>query len=280
MPSVKKRKAKHLRGPRRLAKTRKNRSAAKRRELKIRNPLVAIYDLTDCEGCELAFVPLIEDVAKNVDIVEWRLVQEKKVDIGDRKIDIAFVEGSPMNQHDRDFLTALRARTKTLVSLGACACVGGVPALAGKEEREKFMSLVYYPEYRPKSDVPAPPLDSAVKVDYYLHGCPVLPEMVAAFLEQALLGKKPDRYGGYTVCLPCKARDNRCLLLEGKPCLGPVSAGNCGAPCPSYGKICYGCLGPARGANFVQMRKKLAEMLSDAGIEAHLKMFLKDERSK
>lgn len=241
-------------------------------------PLIAIYDLTDCEGCELAFVPIIEKVAGNVEIVEWRLGQEKIVPLPEgRKIDIAFVEGSPMSGHDREFLADLRARTKVLVALGACACVGGVPALAGKEEREKFMSAVYSPEYRPKSDVPAEPLDRTVKVDYYLHGCPVLPEIAEKFIEQVLAGKKPDRFGGYTVCMVCKAKENDCLLLEGKPCLGPVSAGNCGAPCPSFGKICYGCTGPVRGANFPQMRAELVKIFgSEAAADKHLKIFLRN----
>jgi sulfhydrogenase subunit delta len=253
-------------------------------KLDLKKPLVAIFDLTDCEGCELAFIPLVEAIVKSVNVVEWRLAMERKIDIGDRKIDVAFVEGSPMCKEDRDFLAELRARTKTLVALGACACVGGVPGLAGKETREKFMSLVYSPEYKPKSDVPAEPIDKVVKIDYYLHGCPVLPGMVEDFLKQVLAGKKPEKFGGYPVCLPCKAKRNHCLLLEGKPCLGPVSAGDCGAPCPSFGKICYGCTGPVRGANFDQMRRKLKDILGEEGTEAHLEIFLKnwggDERGK
>ncbi len=255
-------------------------AAPKKAPVQKSKPLVAIYDLTDCEGCELAFVPVVEAVAKTCEIVEWRLTQEKRMDIGDRKIDVAFVEGSPMSAEDREFLGKLRERTKVLVALGACACIGGVPALAGTAEREKFMSLVYSPEYKPKSDTPALPLDTVVKVDYYLHGCPVLPEMAARFLEQVLVGKAPDKFGGYPVCLPCKAAGNPCLLIQGNPCLGPVSAGNCGAPCPTFGKVCYGCTGAVKGGNFTQMRHKLAEILGEEMAEAHLRIFLKDEKGK
>ncbi|MFH0962251.1 MAG: sulfhydrogenase 1 subunit delta [archaeon] len=247
-----------------------------RRGLADLRPTVAIYDLTDCEGCELAFVPIVEKILKNARIVEWRLGQERKIPV-EGKIDVSFVEGSPMTPEDRELMIELRERSKTIVSLGACACVGGVPSLADKRVREKFMSLIYSPEYKSKSNVPAEPLDRTIKVDYYLHGCPVLPETVGWFLERILIGRIPDKFGGYPVCLACKARENKCLLLEGKPCLGPVSAGECGAPCPSFGKVCYGCTGRVRGANIPQMKAELVRILgSEALAESHLRIFLKD----
>ncbi len=241
-------------------------------------PTVAIYDLTDCEGCELAFVPIVEKVVRGAKIVEWRLGQERKIPLKDgEKIAVSFVEGSPMTPEDRELMKELRERSSVIVSFGSCACVGGVPSLADRELREKFMSIIYSQEYKPKSDLPAEPLDRTIKVDYYLHGCPVLPETVELFLEQVLIGKKPDKFGGYPVCLACKEKENNCLLLDGKPCLGPVSAGNCGAPCPTFGKICYGCTGKVKGANIPQMRKELVKILgSEKSADEHMRIFLKD----
>ena len=35
------------------------------------------------------------------------------------------------------------------------------------------------------------------------------------------------------------------MISQGLPCLGPVTRTGCGAICPSMGRDCYGCFGPA-----------------------------------
>ena len=41
-----------------------------------------------------------------------------------------------------------------------------------------------------------------------------------------------------------------CVLVSASiPCLGPVTQAGCGALCPAYGRGCFGCFGPAAGAN-------------------------------
>jgi sulfhydrogenase subunit delta len=52
------------------------------------------------------------------------------------------------------------------------------------------------------------------------------------------------------VCQECKARGTVCLLVaHGTACLGPVTRAGCGALCPSVGRGCFGCFGPADTAN-------------------------------
>ena len=44
-------------------------------------PKIAIYDFTDCEGCEVAIISLREkllEIENRLDIIDWRLAQEKK----------------------------------------------------------------------------------------------------------------------------------------------------------------------------------------------------------
>lgn len=53
-----------------------------------------------------------------------------------------------------------------------------------------------------------------------------------------------------SVCLECKERDNVCVLVaSGEPCLGPVTHAGCKALCPSIGRGCFGCFGPAEDPN-------------------------------
>ncbi len=44
-------------------------------------PRIAIYDFTDCEGCEVEIISLREKllaIENRLDIVDWRLAQQKK----------------------------------------------------------------------------------------------------------------------------------------------------------------------------------------------------------
>jgi coenzyme F420-reducing hydrogenase gamma subunit len=52
------------------------------------------------------------------------------------------------------------------------------------------------------------------------------------------------------VCFECKRRGAVCVTTaHGTPCLGPVTQAGCGALCPSFGRGCYGCFGPAESPN-------------------------------
>ena len=58
-----------------------------------------------------------------------------------------------------------------------------------------------------------------------------------------LAGRKPA-IAGHSVCVECKLRGNVCVMVQGTPCLGPVTHAGCGAICPAYHRGCYGCFGP------------------------------------
>lgn len=53
------------------------------------------------------------------------------------------------------------------------------------------------------------------------------------------------------------------LVAKGAPCLGPVTVTGCGALCPSLGRDCYGCYGPAENPNV----PALTHWLADHGME-------------
>jgi sulfhydrogenase subunit delta len=44
------------------------------------------------------------------------------------------------------------------------------------------------------------------------------------------------------------------------PCMGPVTRSGCGAICPSFGRDCYACYGPAENLNAPSLSHRLAAL--------------------
>ena len=235
-------------------------------------PRVAIYDLTDCEGCQVEIVSLREKfllLEERLDIINWRLGQEKNQP---GPFDITIVEGTPITQHEIDLLKNLRKESKVLIGLGACACLGGIPAIIDKKERAKWYKKIYGAKYKPRG-IDALPLSAYVEVDFLIHGCPVNGDEVVRVIEELLAGKKPT-YRGYSVCFECKLAGNECRLINDKPCLGPITQGGCGAICISGGSACYGCFGLREEAEVKNLLKVLEGITNKKEIERYFTMFL------
>lgn len=238
---------------------------------------LAIFDLTDCEGCELQIINLKEkllEILNHAEITNWRIVKEEN---SNGPFDIALVEGSAMTQEEIDLLKELRKKTKYLIGLGACACIGGIPSITGnKKEREKLFKLVYGKDYKPRAPE-SKPIDAYIPVDFYIHGCPVHFPELERVITSFLFGRFPEKLG-YPVCMECKFRENSCVLIKNKPCLGPVTQAGCKAVCVTNGKYCYGCQGPTKDANIKAIKTRLKQFLSDKDIENYLNLFLKDTK--
>jgi coenzyme F420-reducing hydrogenase gamma subunit len=242
---------------------------------KLDKPRIAVFDFTDCEGCEVEFINLKEkllDLLGGVEIVNWRLAKEGNEP---GPFDIAFIEGTPVTPHEQELLRQIRETSKYIVGLGACACTGGVPAIVDDErDREKFYKQVYPPEYKPVG-TEAKPLSYYVKVDYLLNGCPVDKKEIERALCDFLAGKLPEDRD-FPVCMECKISDNRCHLINDEPCLGPITRGGCGAFCITHGKHCYGCYGLVNDGNFDRMADKLSELEGEKEAERMLNMFMSE----
>jgi sulfhydrogenase subunit delta len=208
---------------------------------------IAIFDLTDCEGCELQFLALREKLAvagHDFAIDNWRLGASGG-NLG--PYDVTFREGSPITESDIETVKQARRLSKTIVTLGSCADLGGVQSFLPEGTRSKNLAAVYGAKYKTKSKPPKP-LSYYINIDIHLPGCPVNPQELEKLLESIAIGKK-FKTTKSTVCLDCKAKGNSCLFIEEGFCLGPVTKGGCGAPCPSAGLRCYGCFGPLPDAN-------------------------------
>lgn len=212
-------------------------------------PRVAVHKFASCDGCQLAFLNSGEALLTLASLVEIVHFAEAGILAPEAEADIAFVEGSIAAAKDLQRIQDIRARSRYLVTIGACATAGGLQALRNISDSADWLGAVYAkPEYL-DSLATATPIAEHVKVDLELWGCPVNGHQVLGAVRSLLSGVVPlddqDK-----LCLECKRRGNVCTLVTGgAACLGPVTRTGCGALCPSFGRDCYGCYGPAENIN-------------------------------
>ncbi len=212
-------------------------------------PRLAVHKFASCDGCQLQLLNLEDELLPLSERVEIAHFLEASSRVVPGPWDVSLVEGSVTTPHDVERIQQIREQSAVLVAIGACATAGGLQALRNQADVEEWKSHVY-PEPR-WLDVLATsaPLSAHVKVDHEIQGCPVNGRQVLRVLLRLLLGTQPD-LPGHSVCIECKRRGSTCVLVARRiPCLGPVTRAGCGALCPSLGRDCYGCFGPADDAN-------------------------------
>lgn len=214
-----------------------------------RRPRVAVHKFSSCDGCQLAFLNAGEDLlrlAQTADIVHFA---EAGVIDEEAEADVAFVEGSISTRAEIARIKGVRARSRYLIPMGACATAGGPQALRNLADARAWVQGIYaQPEYLDLLPIAARIADH-VPVDLELPGCPVNTRQVLAAVRSLLYGAAPLEEKE-KVCAECKRRGHVCVLVaKGEPCLGPVTCTGCGALCPGLGRDCYGCYGPAENPN-------------------------------
>jgi sulfhydrogenase subunit delta len=210
----------------------------------MKRPKLLVTGLTGCWGDKLSILNFEHELhilSELFEIVSWPMAMTGDAD---GQVDVALVEGSVCTVENLATLRRVRERAGKLVAIGNCATWGGVQCLGTREDDlETLMREVYgKPAGYFDNLVPAP-LREYVRVDLDILGCPVEPEDMLDKLTALLKGIPPTRRI-FPVCVQCKYRENACLLLEGKPCLGPITMGGCNARHPSRGIPCVGCRGP------------------------------------
>ena len=210
-----------------------------------KRPRVAVVKFTSCDGCQLSILNLEDDLLALEAAIDIAYFPEASSDMLAGPYDIAFVEGSITCPEDLPRVIELRQQTTTLITIGACATSGGIQALRNWSDIEAFKQAVYpNPEYI-QSLSTSTPISEHVSVDYELWGCPIDKHQLLRVLTDLLQGVQPH-IPTHSVCLDCKRQGHVCVLVaKCLPCLGPVTRTGCGAICPSMGRDCYGCFGPA-----------------------------------
>ncbi|MCD6464004.1 hypothetical protein J7L02_00570 [Candidatus Woesearchaeota archaeon] len=221
---------------------------------------IAVYSITGCAGCQLTILfSKALDLLQRFDVKAFPFIMENKnvktTSEGIVNVDIALVEGVVANKQDLEVLKQIRKNCKTLIALGSCACTGCIPAYRQFTIPDQYKHLFFNKKEKLRELDPEP-LSFYVRVDFEIPGCPPSVEEVCSLLKALLNGcefRIPDK----PVCMDCKARGFNCLLLQGKPCLGPLTRGGCGAICISKGVECWGCRGFRKDANIKAFVKLL-----------------------
>lgn len=211
-------------------------------------PRVAVFKMASCDGCQLQLLDAEEallELAGRIQIVHFA---EASSDLGPGPYDVTLVEGSVSTPEQEARIREIREASRVLVTIGACATAGGIQALRNATGRlEGFVRTVYpTPEYV-RSLEDSRPIADYVPVDLELTGCPIDRDELLHAISTLLAGGTP-RVSTSPVCVECKRRGTVCVVVaKGEPCLGPVTRTGCGALCPTFGRGCYGCFGPAQG---------------------------------
>lgn len=221
---------------------------------------LAIFSLTCCEGCQFAILKSFDDfekLQKFYQIKNFRLGQEENLP---GPFDVALVEGTPESEREIKLIKDVRKNTETVIAIGICADLGGI-----QSERNRLPK-----RYIGKEKVK--PIKQVIKIDYTVPGCPIdQKELFSCLLD--LYHGKIFRLPSYSVCFECRENQNRCLIKDEKPCLGPVTRAGCNSICINGGEMCLGCRGAIPQANFHKLREILGTMLDEEEINNLLTIY-------
>jgi F420-non-reducing hydrogenase small subunit len=215
----------------------------------------AVLQLSGCSGCEVALLDAEEWIGE-FDLAYMTLVMSA---YHIPEVEVLLVTGGVRTEEDLYKLRRSVRRADQVIAVGTCAISGGIANLGNRPEvREVFLAhekRIHLPHLLPKCH----PIDTVVKVDRYLPGCPPTPE-----LYMAVLRKASDFKAATSVCQECgrkKPKDMRpthllgfqqgevlpdvCLVNQGYMCIGTSTRGGCRALCTIPGYPCVGCRGPS-----------------------------------
>ncbi len=212
-------------------------------------PKLAVWKFASCDGCQLAVLDGVDELLALAGAVEIAVFLEASRARLDGPFDLSLVEGSITTAADAERIREVRAQSKRLVTIGACATAGGIQSLRNFADTEAYRRAVYPRPEHIACLATSTPIGQHVLVDFELRGCPVNPAQVREVVAALLAGRRPV-VSGESVCTACKRAGVPCVMVAaGTPCLGPVTQTGCGALCPKIGRGCYGCFGPCESPN-------------------------------
>jgi coenzyme F420-reducing hydrogenase gamma subunit len=216
-------------------------------------PKVAVWKFTSCDGCQLSLLDCEDHLLDVLDKIELAFFLEATKKEMKGPYDISFVEGSISTPEEAEKIQEIRQKSGVVITLGACATAGGIQALRNFADVEDFISHVYTNREYIDTLKETLPISAHIKVDFELRGCPINKMQLVEVIQAALQQRRPG-IPNESVCYECKLRENNCVMVvDGTPCIGPVTHAGCDALCPTYKRGCFGCYGPAEATNALSL---------------------------
>lgn len=136
--------------------------------------VVGWFSFTCCEDSTILFTELLNDhLDEWKKLVEFRYAKPLKTKNEIRELDVAFVEGAISSPIQFAELQKIRANTKYLVAIGACACTGMPSASRNQFTNEQITERInWYLSHFDYSEK-VQKLDELVTVDDRVEGCPM-----------------------------------------------------------------------------------------------------------
>ncbi len=223
---------------------------------------LAVWKFSSCDGCQLSLLDCEDELLALANRLEISYFLEATSATAQGPYDVSLVEGSITTPEEAERIREVRASSRTLITIGACATHGGIQALRNFADVDEFTRLVYATPQYISTLATSTPISANVHVDFELQGCPISKEQLLEVIS-AYLNRRRPRVRAHSVCVECKRRGTVCVMVaHGTPCLGPVTQAGCGAVCPAFNRGCYGCYGPKENLN-------TASLNAWSGLEEH-----------
>ncbi|HEX9022286.1 MAG TPA: hypothetical protein VF799_00450 [Geobacteraceae bacterium] len=206
---------------------------------------IGVYWGASCGGCDISLLeigPHLLELMEIADICLWPCVADFKyrdvANYPDQYLDVCFVNGGVRSSEQEEIARLLRRKSKTLVAYGACACDGGIPALANTKSIEGIFDASYHDNPsldNPDHLEPQPVtrcdfgeleiprlyprvlrLADVAEVDYQIPGCPPVAERVWEAIGALAEGRLPPRNSALKVACSDKSVCDECALEKRK----------------------------------------------------------------
>lgn len=171
---------------------------------------VSLIGLCGCWGCTLSLLDLDERLFPLLDkitILRSSITDIKRIP---ERCTVGFIEGGVANAENIETLEHFRANCDILISVGACACWGGVPAIRNMLPLKECLAEAYinapsnaklaqgaHPVIPLHPEIPlltdkVYPCHEVVKMDYFIPGCPPDGDAVFQVLDDLINGRTID----------------------------------------------------------------------------------------